>query len=103
MSGPSFHPREGGWKVVFDVPNRAWETVKLAFDGVGFTLERYYKVGFEPDHGGAARGWVRLGAEQPMQNFDVAEQERVSAEFDAVHRAAGFSCKRVADESWTAG
>jgi hypothetical protein len=55
MIGQPFVPREGGVKVVFDVQE---------------------DVVAEREHlpGGAATGWVRLGAE-PMHEFTEAEQQ----------------------------
>jgi hypothetical protein len=100
---PDFTPREGGVKVVFDVREAEVAAAERVVSVAGFEVRRYYRLGKEPRTGGAAAGWVRLGAERPMREFSEAESDRIVAAFDALQREAGFSCVRVATDQWTAG
>lgn len=103
MDTQASESREGGIKVVFDVPEADADDVSGVVAAAGFSVRRYY--GDEEQHGAgtAAPGWIRLGAEQPMTRFTKAEQESIVATFDAVQRESGFTCSRCGTDVWTAG
>jgi hypothetical protein len=72
MIGQPFVPREGGVKVVFDVQEDVVADAVLS--AAGFSVDRYLRPERAHLPGGAATGWVRLGAE-PMHEFTEAEQQ----------------------------
>lgn len=75
---PAFDPREGGVKVVFDVPEDVVDDAVREITAAGFAVGRYYSGEAEHRVGGSAPGWIRLGAERPMLEFTDAEQMRSS-------------------------
>jgi hypothetical protein len=103
MGGQPFEPREGGVKIVFDVPEDVVADAVRTISAAAFAVDRYYRP--ERDHlpGGAAAGWVRLGAERPMHDFSEAEQQLIVAAFDAVFDESPFTCRRMGTDVWTAG
>lgn len=103
MDVPAFSPLQGGVKIVFDVPAAAVEQASRTVAAAGFDVGRYYEPGHEPGLGGAAAGFVRLGAERSMHEFTSAEQAQIVAAFDAGQLAAGFDCVRIGVDVWTAG
>jgi hypothetical protein len=105
MTMPDFTPRQGGVKIVFDVPEHAVEQIVHTVGEAGFDVRRYYADRPELDRrpGGSAPGYVRMGAERRCQNFTDAEQAVIVAAFDAVQARAGFACTRTGVDVWTAG
>jgi hypothetical protein len=103
MAVPQFDPREGGVKIVFDVPEDLVDDAVRDIAAAGFAVGRYYTR--ETDHrsGGSEPGWTRLGAERPMHEFTDAEQTRIVAAFDAALQAAPIPCRRMGTDAWTAG
>ncbi len=61
MTVPAFDPREGGVKVVFDVPEDVVDDVVREIDAAGFAVGRYYSAEAEHRIGGSEPGWIRLG------------------------------------------
>ena len=100
---PAFDSREGGVKVVFDVPEDVVDDVVREISAAGFAVGRYYSAEVEHRIGGSAPGWIRLGAERPMLEFTEAEQGRVVAAFDAVLQESAITCRRMGTDVWTAG
>jgi hypothetical protein len=100
---PAFDPREGGVKVVFDVPVDVVDDVVRAITAAGFSVGRYYSRDTERRVGGSEPGWVRLGAERPMLEFTEAEQDRIVAAFDAALQESAITCRRMGTDAWTAG
>ena len=100
---PAFDPREGGVKVVFDVPEDVVDDVVREITAAGFAVGRYYSAEAEHRIGGSEPGWIRLGAERPMLEFTEAEQDRIVAAFDAVLLESAISCRRMGTDAWTAG
>ena len=98
----SFDPREGGVKIVFDVPEQDVDSVVVQVAAAGFGVRRYYPDD-EPRRGGPQPGDVRLGAERAMTEFTDAEVEAIVADFDAVQARTGFGCRRIGTDTWTAG
>jgi hypothetical protein len=103
MDRPKSEPREGGVKIVFDVPERVLHEASTRVAAAGFDVQRCYRPDDEHRPGGSRHGFVRLGAERAMAEFNDAEQRRIIADFDAVQRDAGFPCERVGVDRWTAG
>lgn len=103
MTVPAFDPREGGVKVVFDVPEDGVDDVVREIAAAGFAVGRYYSSEIEHRIGGSEPGWIRLGAERPMVEFTEAEQHRIVATFDAVLQASAMPCRRMGIDAWTAG
>jgi hypothetical protein len=103
MSVPQFVPREGGVKIVFDVPEDAVDGVVAEIAAAGFVVGRYYTRETEHRSGGSEPGWIRLGAAQPMRDFTEAEQHRIVAAFDAASQALAIPCRRMGTDGWTAG
>ncbi len=103
MQPPAEQPREGGVKVVFDVPEAEVRSVAARVAAAGFAVHRYYHPDDEHRPGGSPAGWIRLGAERAMLAFTDAEQRRIVADFDQLQAAAGFRCARIGVDSWTAG
>jgi dienelactone hydrolase len=103
MTVPAFDPREGGVKVVFDVPEDAVDDVAQRIAAAGFTVGRYYASETENRIGGSDPGWIRLGAERPMVEFNEAEQHRIVAAFDAVLQELAIPTRRIGTDAWTAG
>jgi hypothetical protein len=104
MTMPVFDPREGGVKIVFDVPEDVVDDVVRDIAAAGFGVGRYYsRVTTEHRTGGTDPGWVRLGAERPMFEFTEAEQHRIVAAFDAALQASAIPCRRMGTDAWTAG
>ena len=100
MTVPS---REGGVKVVFDVPEDVVDDVVREITGAGFAVARYYSGEAEHRVGGSEPGWIRLGAERPMLEFTGAEQDRIVAAFDAALQESAITCRRMGTDAWTAG
>jgi hypothetical protein len=100
MEAMAWQVREGGVKVVFDVPEADVDDVIGLVAAGGFAVERYYRD--EPQHGEgrAPARWIRLGAELRMTTFTEAEQEGIVSRFDALHRESGFTCGRQGTERW---
>jgi hypothetical protein len=98
-----FEPRDGGVKIVFDVPETVVEDVVPAVRAAGFDVHRYYHPDDEHRPGGSAPGHVRLGAARAMHEFTQAEQDAIVAAFDEVEARAGFVCSRVGVDTWTSG
>jgi hypothetical protein len=103
MSGQPFEPREGGVKVVFDVPADVIAEAVLTISAAGFSVSRYLRPEREHLPGGAATGWVRLGAERPMHEFTEAEQQLIVAAFESAYEESPFTCHRMGTDVWTAG
>lgn len=103
MTGQAFEPREGGVKVVFDVPEDAVADAVRKISAAGFSVDRYYSAEREHRPGAAAVGWVRLGAELPMREFTETEQQRIVAAFDSTYEESPFPCRRMGTDAWTAG
>ncbi len=103
MTTPQFEPREGGVKIVFDVPEHDVADAVRKVSAAAFSVDRYYRPETAHLPGGAEAGWVRLGAEQATREFTNAEQELIVAAFDAVYQASPFTCRRMGTEVWTAG
>jgi hypothetical protein len=103
MTVPAFEPREGGVKVVFDVPEDVVDDAVRQIAAAEFAVGRYYSSEAEHRIGGAEPGWVRLGAERPMVEFTEAEQHRIVAAFDAVLQESALPCRRMGTDAWTAG
>lgn len=100
---PTFEPREGGVKIVFDVMESVADDVAQTVRGAGFDVRRYYQPEDEHGPGGSAPGYQRLGAERPMRTFTEAEQATIVAAFDDTQAQTGFTCSRVGVDVWTAG
>lgn len=97
-------PREGGVKVVLDVPDGTVEHVLAHLSDAGFAAQRYYRDPVPaPGSGGAPAGWTRLGAEKPWLTFTPAEQDRIVADFEEQRTAHRFECHVIGHEFWTAG
>jgi hypothetical protein len=103
VTGQPFEPREGGVKVVFDVPEDVVADAVRKISAAGFSVDRYYRPEREHLPGGATAGWVRLGAERPMHEFTDAEQQRIVAAFDLKYEESPFTCCRMGTDVWTAG
>jgi hypothetical protein len=103
MTVPAFDPREGGVKVVFDVPRDVVDGVVREIAAAGFAVGRYYSGEAEHRIGGSEPGWIRLGAERPMLEFTEAEQHRFVAAFDAALQESAMTCRRMGTDAWTAG
>ena len=103
MTVPAFDPREGGVKVVFDVPEDVVDEVVCQITAAGFAVGRYYSSETEHRIGGSDPGWIRLGAERPMVEFTEAEEHRIVAAFDAVLQESAIPCRRMGTDAWTAG
>jgi len=103
MTVPAFDPREGGVKVVFDVPEDVVDDVVRQIAAAGFAVGRYYSRETEHRIGGSEAGWIRLGAERPMVEFTEAEQHRIVVAFDAVLQESAIPCRRMGTDAWTAG
>jgi hypothetical protein len=103
MTVPAFDPREGGVKVVFDVPEDVVDDVVREIAAAGFAVGRYYSGEAEHRIGGSEPGWIRLGAERPMLEFTAAEQHRIVAAFDAALQESAMTCRRMGTDAWTAG
>ena len=103
MTVPAFDPREGTVKVVFDVREGVVDDVVREITAAGFAVGRYYSRDTEHRVGGSEPGWIRLGAERPMLEFTVAEQDRIVAAFDAALQDSAINCRRVGTDAWTAG
>jgi N-acetyltransferase len=103
MTVPAFDTREGGVKVVFDVPEDVADDVVRQIAAAGFIVGRYYSSETEHRIGGSEPGWTRLGAERPMVEFTEAEQHRVVAAFDVVLQESAIRCRRIGTDVWTAG
>ncbi len=103
MTVQAFDPREGGVKVVFDVPEDAVDDAVRQITAAGFAVSRYYTSETEHRVGGSEPGWVRLGAERPMFEFTEVEQHRVVAAFDAFVQESAMTCRRMGTDVWTAG
>lgn len=103
MTVPAFDPREGGVKVVFDVPEDVADDVVRQITAAGFAVGRYYSSETEHRIGGSETGWIRLGAERPMVEFTEAEQHRIVVAFDAVLQESAIPCRRMGTDAWTAG
>jgi hypothetical protein len=103
VTGQPFEPREGGVKVVFDVPEDAVANAVRMISAAGFSVDRNYRPEREHLPGGAAVGWVRLGAERPMHEFTEAEQQLIVAAFDSKYEESPFTCRRMGTDVWTAG
>jgi hypothetical protein len=103
VTKPGFVPRDGGVKIVFDVPETVVDDAVSAVRAAGFDVHRYYHPGDEHRPGGSAPGHVRLGAQRAMHEFTQAEQDAVVAAFDDVEARAGFACSRVGVDAWTSG
>ena len=102
MTVPAFDRREGGVKVVFDVPEDVVNDVIREITEAGFAVARYYSR--EPGRriGGSEPGWVRLGAERPMLEFTEVEQHRIVAAFDAALQELAITSQRLGTDAWTA-
>jgi hypothetical protein len=103
MANHGFHPREGGVKVVFDVPEGTAAMVLPLVTAAGFTVRAYYSDGERHGAGRAEPGWIRLGAEMPRTAFTNEEEEAIVAAFDRVHGSSGFVCRRCGTDSWEGG
>jgi hypothetical protein len=103
VSFPGFEPREGGVKIVFDVPEAVAEDVARTVADAGFDVQRYYDDEHEHRLGGSAPGFLRLGAERPMREFTQCEEVAIVAGFDAIQDEAGFECSRMGVDVWKAG
>jgi hypothetical protein len=103
MIGQPFVPREGGVEVVFDVPEDVVADAVLKISAAGFSVDRYLRPEREHLPGGAATGWVRLGAERPMHEFTEAEQQIIVEAFDLAYDESPFTCRRIGIDVWTAG
>jgi hypothetical protein len=99
----AFEPGEGGVKIVFDVPEPNAHDIALQVSAAGFTVHRYYSPDDEHRRGRPRSGYVRLGAERRMRTFTDAEIDMIVADFDRLQAQAGFACRRVGTDSWTAG
>ncbi len=103
MTVPVFDPREGGVKVVFDVPEDVVDDVVREITAAGFAVGRYYSGDTEHRVGGSELGWVRLGAEWPMLEFTGVERDRIVAAFEAALQESAITCRRMGTDAWTAG
>lgn len=106
MLDDRFPTREGGVKIVFDVPESHVGEATRFVAASGFEVRRYYEAGPEHGPGRAPAGWIRLGAERALHEFTEAEQSRIVMEFDAVRdaaRTAGIACLQLGVDTWTAG
>jgi hypothetical protein len=102
MTVPAFDPREGGVKVVFDVPEDVVDDAVREITAAGFAVGRYYSGEAEHRIGGSAPGWIRLGAERPTLEFTDAEQDEIVAAFDAALQKSAITCRRMGTDAWTA-
>jgi hypothetical protein len=94
--------REGGVKIVFDVPDdRVAQTIQI-FGDSGFEVRRYYAVDVPSHLGGAGNGYTRLGAERPRASFTTKEQDAVLAEFETVRARHQLSATIVGVDTWEA-
>jgi len=100
---PDFEPREGGVKIVFDVPNELVELAIAQVSAAEFDVRRYYPSGDEPAVGGSAAGYLRLGAERAISFFTESELAEIVAAFEAVSAARGLSCIVIGVDTWSAG
>ena len=103
MTVSAFDPREGGVKVVFDVPDAGVDDVIREIAAADFAVSRYYRRDDEHRVGGSEPGWIRLGAERRMLEFTDAEQRRIVTAFDAALQASAITCRVVGTDAWTAG
>jgi hypothetical protein len=103
MEQPGFEPREGGVKIVFDVPQELVEVATVQVSEAGFEVRRYYDAGDEPRIGGSAAGYVRLGAERATSCFTESEQAEIVTVFEAVSGAQALSCTVIGVDTWRAG
>jgi hypothetical protein len=103
MTGSTFESREGGVKIVFDVPADVVADAELRLTAAGFAVRPYYSADSEHRPGTAELGWVRLGAERPMRDFTDAEQHGVIADFDAAIAESTLTHRRIGTDVWTAG
>jgi hypothetical protein len=99
----SFDPREGGVKIVFDVPEQDADDVAVRVAAAGSDVHRYYQPDDEHLQGASTPGYIRLGAERAMTEFSDAEVAAIVADFDVSQAQAGFTCLRIGTDSWTAG
>lgn len=98
-----FKPREGGVKIVFDLPEAATDDAVRSIAVAGFEVRRYYAPEDEHRRGGSSPGRIRLGAERAMTEFTDAEQDAIVAEFDLACAASAIDCDRQGIDVWTAG
>lgn len=98
-----FVPREGGVKVVFDVPTDLTDHIARVVGDAGFDVHRYYEPEDEHRPGGSPSGQIRLGAERPWHTFTDAEQGEIVAAFEAARVAHALPCAVVGVDSWDAG
>ena len=103
MDRSGFEPREGGVKIVFDVPHDLAEIVVAQVSEAGFEVRRYYRPGKEPRVGGSAEGYVRLGAERATSLFTESEQAEIVTAFDVVCAERALPCTVIGVDSWTGG
>lgn len=95
-------PREGGLKFVFDVRAADVELATAHLAAAGFAVTDYYN-GRRNQRGGAAAGWVRLGAEQPLVLFSAEERSRIERHFSDVMDRATFAHESQGADDWVAG
>jgi hypothetical protein len=104
MAIPGAEPVEGGVKIVFDVPEELAVEIAAQLGDAGFDVRRYYRSADEAGRpGGAATGFVRLGAERPMRAFTDSEQAGIVAAFEAAQVTRRIRCTIVGVDTWQAG
>ena len=103
MPADRFRPRQGGVKVVVDVPNSEVERALAVIAADGFEARRYYPAGSKPRTGGPVAGWTRLGAERPRRSFTATEQAAVLAAFEGVLAAHRLRATVVGVDAWSSG
>ena len=103
MAQPEFEPREGGVKIVFDVPQELVDVAIVHVSTADFEVRRYYPSGDEPRIGGSPVGYVRLGAERALSFLTEPEQAQIVTAFEAVSAARALSCTVIGVDTWTAG
>lgn len=82
--GPELSDREGGIKIVFDVPDHLRDVASAVVAASGFVVRSYYS--WPPSQGGLPPGHARLGAERKRDLFTEQERDAVVAAFEAVVR-----------------
>lgn len=94
--------REGGVKIVFDVLDRLADETSTVIAAGGFRVDAYCSHPKLIQLGGAATGFVRLGAERPSHRSTDAELDATLAAFETIVSDQQLDVTIIGVDTWGA-